>query len=380
MKKVLFFLIYTVILFVSADILFGSWYLKKTNQQLWKADLEREYNSRNRILYPAYDHGFIPNTTVQYEWGHNYYQIYINSLGFLDKEIRNVPLETDKYRVLFIGDSFVEGLGYPYQETFVGKIEQTLGTSHYELLNAGVTSYAPKLYFNKTKYLLEQINLKINEIVIFIDPSDPYDEIYYYKYFNPSNKPAEYLKECPSYSLSETIYGFFVDHSLLIHSLFPYSQKDDTRNVAPYVHNRGNWTFDEEYFNAYGREGLELCEKYMDQLVSLLKNQGIEKITIVVYPYPKQIENGDIDSKQVSFWKEFSEQHNVAFINLFPTFFELPNTDEYFIKNDVHWTAKGHELVAKTIIKDLGYDNNIEQASDSGDLTDPSSQINELGQ
>ena len=355
MKKIIYFSIYILIIFIFADVIFGNWYLKKTNQQFYQSDLEKEYIARNRILHPVYDHSFIPNTTLQYKWGDNYYQIYTNSLGFLDEKINNVPLESSKHRVLFLGDSFVEGLGYSYQDTFIGNMKQTLGTDYYELLNAGMMSYSPKLYFNKSKYLLEQVNLKVDEVIIFIDPSDPYDEVYYYKYFTPSDNPVEYLKPWPSYSTSKVVHGFLTDHSLLIHNLFPYKQNEDTRNVAPYMYNRGNWTFDDEFFNAYGWDGLKLCEKYMDQLVTLLKNHGVSQITVVVYPYPKQIEHKDINSKQTIFWEQFSKRQDINFINLFPTFFNLTNPNEYFIKNDVHWSAEGHKLVAKTIIDALDY-------------------------
>jgi hypothetical protein len=44
-----------------------------------------------------------------------------NSLGFKDAMPRNVPLHSKRKRVLFLGDSFTEGLGTSYNETFVGR-------------------------------------------------------------------------------------------------------------------------------------------------------------------------------------------------------------------------------------------------------------------
>jgi hypothetical protein len=43
--------------------------------------------------------------------------VFTDSLGFKDASRRAVP---DRRRILFIGDSFTEGVGLPYEQTFVG--------------------------------------------------------------------------------------------------------------------------------------------------------------------------------------------------------------------------------------------------------------------
>jgi len=47
------------------------------------------------------------------------YTVYTNSLGFIDKSNRTVALKSGKYRILFMGDSFTEGSGYPYDQTLL---------------------------------------------------------------------------------------------------------------------------------------------------------------------------------------------------------------------------------------------------------------------
>jgi hypothetical protein len=155
---------------------------------------------------------------------------------------------------------------------------------------------------------------------------------------------------------------------LLVHLLYPYPEKDDPRNIAPYMYARGNWTFDDSYYDAYGKEGLELCKTYMNDLVNLLKAHGVSKISIVVYPWPVQIEHKDINSKQVTFWNDFSKEEDVNFVNMFPTFFSTQNISDYFLNNDVHWNTKGHQLVANYITNILGYNNQTFNASTSADL------------
>ena len=79
-----------------------------------------------------------------------------------------------------MGDSFVEGLGLDYDETFVGLVDSMLreGERAIETLNAGVVSYSPKLYYLKLKGLVDS-GLKIDQAIVFVDISDIQDEIVY---------------------------------------------------------------------------------------------------------------------------------------------------------------------------------------------------------
>ena len=57
---------------------------------------------------PVYHHGFIENGKFEAE-----YNVYTNSLGFKDSEVRYVDRENKGRRILFIGDSFTEGVMLP---------------------------------------------------------------------------------------------------------------------------------------------------------------------------------------------------------------------------------------------------------------------------
>ncbi len=126
-------------------------------------------------------HAFYHHTLKTYfqgnpQWGGESYALYTNSLGFRDGETREVALSGNRHRIVIIGDSFVEGIGCPYQETFAGIADRKLdGTV--EILNAGVVSYSPKLFYLKIKYLIDEIGLRFDELFVFIDISDIQDEI-----------------------------------------------------------------------------------------------------------------------------------------------------------------------------------------------------------
>ena len=82
--------------------------------------------------------------------------------------------------MLFIGDSLTEGVGYPYEETFVGIVGEQLRDRGVEVLNAGVVSYSPIMYLSKVRHLIEHVGLEIDEVVLFLDISDIENETRYF--------------------------------------------------------------------------------------------------------------------------------------------------------------------------------------------------------
>jgi hypothetical protein len=68
--------------------------------------------SKVRIANPVYSHPLAANFNGEEVWGQGESQIVTNSLGFKNASIRQVPLQSSKKRILFLGDSFTEGVGY----------------------------------------------------------------------------------------------------------------------------------------------------------------------------------------------------------------------------------------------------------------------------
>ena len=98
-----------------------------------------------------------PNASWVENWGYQNSKIFTNNLGFKDKTNRNVEFKENN--ILFIGDSFTEGVGVEYQNTFVGIIENNIKSvsNKYEILNAGVVSYSPIVILSKLNYLFPRI-------------------------------------------------------------------------------------------------------------------------------------------------------------------------------------------------------------------------------
>lgn len=327
----------------------------------------RENQASFRKRHPVYHHGMHANQDRMTAWGPHSYRMVTNSLGFRDSRKKRIdPNANGDQRLLLMGDSYTEGLGVPFEKSFAGLLSNKLKQEGVEVLNAAAVSYSPKLYYLKTKYLIEQVGLEFDRMMVFIDISDIQDEVTYLD-FSPKPDSREFFTRFKE---------FMDDHSFLFHSIsdltsrdkqisnqFRRSQNADIDvwfgNLDRYKNNpdpekgRFSWTVDSTVFQSWGIKGLKLARDHMDSLVSLCRENGIE-VAIAVYPSPVQVFARDINSIQVRFWQEFSSKHQVPFLNLFPLFInEEPAGkvyETYFINGDTHWNAKGHRLVGSEVL------------------------------
>lgn len=340
------------------DIVVGRWFIAKNNRQYYThAQRLQSYNS-NRVPDSMYHHGFIPNSEVIYHWDSNdaMYPLYVNSLGLVDRKIRTISQDTSRHRILFLGDSYTEGVGFPYEKTFVGLLEDRLNTNLYEVLNGGVQSYSPKIYLQKTKFLLEYKKIHIDQVIIFLDLSDIHNEFYQYRDFTPATELNTKYEKIIERTVLDSIKGFFIDNSIIVNSIYTGTVKKQqdaeySSHWIPYELDYQAWTYDEMQYKTYGKYGLELSSKYLSNLVELLRTYNINNIVLAVYPWPQQIKRNDLNSLQVTYWRTFSEKHSITFLNLFPVFFENQLKKNLYLTDD-HFNEDGHRLVVDSILNE----------------------------
>ncbi len=306
----------------------------------------------HHTLKPSKEHGY-------QRWGNTTHAIATNSLGFKDAAVREVPLSTDKDRVLFIGDSFTQGVGFAYGKTFVGLIDAALADRNVEVLNAAVASYSPAIYFKKTEHVIEEVGLQINHLVVFLDISDIQDEAQMYDIRN--GKVVWIAGGAPA------LKNFFYEYTTIPRNIWhttaklhakltdePGSRRTDEETSYGTNNYRSRWTIDKPAYADYGKVGLQKAKKHMDLLQGLLEQHQIG-MTLVVYPWPDQILHQDLDSIQVTFWQGWAAERSVRFVNLFADFIQTgaPPKDvirKYFIPGDVHWNEEGHRLIAERFL------------------------------
>ncbi len=359
-KKTLFFII--ALFFIALDLALAPYFAERIPN----------------IKSPYYHHDLVANYSGEMNYGPYKYVIKTNSLGFKDNSNRSVSKVNNKYRLVFMGDSFTEGVGFAYDDTFVGMIAKQLGNSDYEVLNPSVSSYSPKLYYLKIKYLIENCGMKINEIFVFIDLSDVSDEIEY-ESFTPSNSELWTIFNRVNFFIKRNSFlGNLLIKELIkirrdyLFRSFYREPADDNKNTINIEHNQENnspakpakywenmseyvkdrvaWTHNDEVFNKWGWKGMSLAQENMDKLNELCKKNKI-KLTISVYPWPEEIWNHNINSRNVTLWESFCKEKGINFINCYPYFFTGADPEvivkRYFIANESHFNLEGHKLMAK---------------------------------
>lgn len=319
-----------------------------------------------RIPSSIYHHDLAKNYRLDYAWGKRRYPIQTNSLGFRDAAPRIVSPLPKSQRILFIGDSFTEGMGVVFENTFIGIISNRLNSRKIEILNAGVVSYSPAIYYRKVKYLLEEADIWFDHLVVFLDISDIPDEAIVYRIDDNdrvigSTKWVDERKKKKKISLTKILRnnsilfcsGYLIKKTLKTEFSGASDEKLKNRELATGDW-RSLWTVDDRMFAKFGAEGLRRASENMDRLLDVVRKYGID-LTVVVYPWPDQIINRDLNSRQVSFWQAWANIRNVQFVNLFPAFISGKDGEatirEYFIPSDMHWNESGHRLVAESFLR-----------------------------
>jgi len=145
------------------------------------ADVIVAYSRRDpesaRKIDASYHHGLIPNAEFSHEWirGDRITEK-VNSFGFRqtksDQNVRNL----NQYRTVTIGDSFTEGVGLRYEDTFASLLPKMFTP----VANMGVISYAPSIYQEKLRHYKKR-GLSPKFLVQIVDVSDIQDEYHYHR-------------------------------------------------------------------------------------------------------------------------------------------------------------------------------------------------------
>jgi len=301
-----------------------------------------------------YHHDLIPNVETEVNWLGRRYRHRTNSLRFRDRTVRDVAPSSDMQRYLFIGDSFAEGIGLDYEDTAVGQIAETFGKEGIEVLNAGVFGYGPSIYHRKVRYLIEDKGLRFDRLFVMIDVSDISDEIRFttdgqgniHASDDFTRKWKYYLK---TNSLIIRLIDLTRDWLRIDEAQLQFERTVGKRYGLEF----SSWTFDDRRYEKYGRRGLEKSTRAKNQLFELVADRGIP-MTVIVYPWPDQLKERDINSRHTKHWGRWANEKGVGFVNLFPTFGEAAANaeaiDDLFLDRDVHFNAKGNTILARGII------------------------------
>jgi hypothetical protein len=297
----------------------------------------------------------------------------------------------------------IEGLGVPAAETLSAVMEDLAAKSGQpiEVLNASIASYSPRLDFFKLRYLLDEVKLKVDEVIVYIDPSDVQDEVLYRDFVPVPWDSAEFAGVRLESYLARNSFLFqnFVrpKHWRSVHQLvellYPKSDftaqadrygpvkdemaADEARLVASlepilgYVNpsawweqpeafpkgwreERFGWFSDPKIMARWADTGLALARIYVRRIVRLCREHNV-KLRMVIYPNGYLV-NQVPSERYEEIWTNLAKEEGVELINLFPAFRrESPDATlaRYYIPKDVHWNEAGHKVMGEAVFEAL---------------------------
>ena len=319
-----------------------------------------------------------PNCSTIHAWGRDRYLLSVNSLGFRDEAVRQVPLTAAKPRILMLGDSFTESMG-EWKESYVARLAAKF--PEYEFLNGGVDGYSPSTYLITARRALNA-GLDFDEVVVFVDISDVQDEAALVHDIDSSGAvafPDHYQNHKPT-KYSE-LRDLVMKHLILTNYLWEFIERtaarfgwyhlvrvyngnifDLERSAWPYREVDEGRLFEMGYAPLGVERGIQKEFQKMNQLREELAKRNIP-ISVVVYPWPAQLVHDSVDSREVRIWREWCEARCKRFISVFPAFFDAkakcPSWEagcwyvNNYILGDVHFNAEGNAMVAAAVTKSL---------------------------
>jgi len=338
------------------------------------------YDKRtHKIKSYYYHHDLRPNAQWIERWGYKNSRIFTNNLGFKDKEIRKINFKDNN--ILFIGDSFTEGVGVEFENTFVGIIEENVTSkkNNYTVLNAGLSSYSPIVILSKLNYILEK-KIPITKVFVVICGADFYDDIYRYisideDYIVKHNdfKNNKILIDINNFIKANTIlYQFVRQVTPLKHLIARIKNKEidtkkpeyDKQKVLEMFRERKDWAHivNEDNLKNLGPEGIKKSEEYLEKIYNLLDASNIEMTLIFIEEAISMLNEKDT-SYYKNYWSDFANNHNIDFI--FIEDYHLNSEDKfsiykkYFFNGDNHFNNEGNRMVANEILKKSKYLNDL---------------------
>ena len=308
---------------------------------------------------------------------------YINSMGFRDSVVRDVDYskkDPNEFRIVFVGDSFTEGFGLNYSDTFEQLLEKRLNKEYPEkkwvVINAGVASYSP-LFENlliKTKI----ISLKPDLVILDMDQGDFNDD---YKWSLPENAQLD-EKGLPVRiypQKTSPIKDFSRRHSYIANLLAKHSVLSDPfgKKAAALVDYEKDHLGDLRYdllavmrSDDAPKQNEDIINNksklYLRDIHNELSKNNISFL-FTMFPYGVQISTHEwsIGRKQYHFdndtlystkifdvMEDFSKETNICFLSTYPAF-KSSNLSPLFYDHDPHFTKNGAKVMANSIYEKL---------------------------
>lgn len=331
-------------------------------------------------------HELIPDTVCRSKYPEWNVEFRVNNLGFRDEDM-TINKPAGVYRVLLVGDSFTEGESVEEFKTAAALVEKEIiaeTEKRIEVVNMGVMSYAPAIYYRIIKD--KGLPLSPDLIIVNVDMSDFQNDYAYAKDIDKDGNFQNVLFQQqmgqPHVALPavDSKVKFWLRSNSVLYSVVADRTKQLVRKIKklpePTVFLANDLNSDPHYITRSG-ENASNPEAWKEISANLIKIRDLlkqEKIPLVVtiYPYGHQagenewvkgrvrngFETGKIyPSMAADLLVEFGNKNGIKVVNFTPDFKKAVSAGKgfFYYPQDGHFTEKGHRIMAdqlKEIIND----------------------------
>ena len=399
-KRCRFLYLVTILLSVSVSLVFAELILRiqhgyvaaqtKADQQLYQDTPSEFSRTRHHRLIPGgrYRH---KEQEYEYIWANN-------ALGMRDRE-RSLQSTSRPFRILFLGDSMVQGYGVQLEQSMVYRLEDRLNTpqreTSIEVLNAGVYGYSPLLEYLYLQELMPTVDPDMVVVGFFLG-NDVGDDYFYTQqtkinddgslFFEKENWPWDYRNEVlgispegntghPESSKGAQLLSLkgqlksLLLKSHLVRTIQKVFHRQQQQRDAKEINTRINHLMDDRKDDIRINLGAinypiidrqkrleywQISKDYLTNIHSLCQQKRVPMV-LVVFPSLVFSDHKDVFKEPYEILAELGKDLSIPVIQLLPEFQKLPpeQLEDLFYELDGHLNADGNKFVANILDREL---------------------------
>lgn len=345
-------------------------------------------NTKFWVSHKFYGIKYVPNKEGYYVRPEYKTFFKINSAGWRDAEHQKEK-PTNTFRILILGDSFVESFQVPLEKTAFKVLEKQLNKTssghQFEVIAMGIGGSSPTQQY----FALIQEGLSYNPDLIvqmfctqndIVGNSKTLDYSPFRPYFKMENSNLEFIpREIGRDELDQKtkpVFVFFRERSLLWNFISDIlSLIREKKLKMNFI--KSNLGYPQDYqvykqeYNHEWREAWELTKNILLETKNATEAAGAKYLLVSLVnieqvkgdywnqireTYPKiKSENFEFE-KPEKLLKDFTAKNNIPYLALLPVFKEFLSKYPHlplFYWRDAHWNENGYQLAGKSIAKFL---------------------------
>ncbi|MFC1646438.1 SGNH/GDSL hydrolase family protein [Candidatus Omnitrophota bacterium] len=274
-----------------------------------------------------------------------YYEF--NSVGFRDVE-HSFKKPEGVFRILGLGDSFTEGAGANFEDTYLFRLEEMLNSRegdhpNIEIIKAGTGGYSPE----SERLMLQHYGVKYHPDLILVGflANDVYDAYV--------GLGARTVSEDGYLTTNEAAQLGRIGKWLFIHShLFRIA-------LTKYVNNQIKMKYDIEwaevwYENLRSDKAWRVIDKEFSKMKKIAEQIGANIVFVHIPQQPNPIKGWGKEMTYPAFkLYEWCKKRKVHFLDITPEMSKRFGKKQLYHRKDGHCNAEGYKVVAETTFTEL---------------------------